>query len=105
LAAEHIWRWYSEVIIIPDAGHLPMIEQPKTCARDYLKFRQSLANSDASFCSPSKLGGTCPAISGAPGKSASLLAPGTAGASASISRKWRLIRKWSLSAQQAVWRP
>jgi pimeloyl-ACP methyl ester carboxylesterase len=35
---------HSEVIIIPDAGHLPMFEQPKRCARDYLKFRQSLTN-------------------------------------------------------------
>ena len=35
---------HSEVIIIPDAGHLPMIEQPERCAIDYLKFRQSLHN-------------------------------------------------------------
>jgi len=35
----------SEVIIIPDAGHLPMIEQPERCATDYLKFRRSLVNS------------------------------------------------------------
>lgn len=34
----------AEVIIIPDAGHLPMIEQPERCARDYLKFRHSLAH-------------------------------------------------------------
>jgi pimeloyl-ACP methyl ester carboxylesterase len=33
----------SEVIVIPDAGHLPMIEQPERCANDYLAFRQSLA--------------------------------------------------------------
>ena len=31
----------SEVIILPGAGHLPMIEQPKRCADDYLKFRQA----------------------------------------------------------------
>ena len=35
---------HSEVIIIPDAGHLPMIEQPLRCATDYLKFRRSLAS-------------------------------------------------------------
>ena len=33
----------SAVIIIPDAGHLPMIEQPARCGRDYLKFRTELA--------------------------------------------------------------
>ena len=35
----------SQVIIIPDAGHLPMIEQPGRCAADYLNFRQALASS------------------------------------------------------------
>jgi pimeloyl-ACP methyl ester carboxylesterase len=37
----------SEVIIIPDAGHLPMIEQPQRCARDYLTFRQSLVGRES----------------------------------------------------------
>jgi len=37
----------SKVIIIPDAGHLPMIEQPVRCARDYRTFRQSLVSADA----------------------------------------------------------
>ncbi len=32
----------SEVIILPDAGHLPMIEQPERCANDYLDFQKSL---------------------------------------------------------------
>jgi pimeloyl-ACP methyl ester carboxylesterase len=32
----------SEVVILPDAGHLPMIEQPQRCAGDYLKFRRAL---------------------------------------------------------------
>jgi pimeloyl-ACP methyl ester carboxylesterase len=32
----------SEVIVLPDAGHLPMIEQPERCAADYLKFQQAL---------------------------------------------------------------
>jgi pimeloyl-ACP methyl ester carboxylesterase len=33
---------HSEVVILPDAGHLPMIEQPVRCANDYLIFRQAL---------------------------------------------------------------
>jgi pimeloyl-ACP methyl ester carboxylesterase len=37
----------SEVIIIPDAGHLPMIEQPERCAGDYLMFRQSLVRRES----------------------------------------------------------
>lgn len=37
----------SEVIILPDAGHLPMIEQPQRCAEDYLKFRDALEHSEA----------------------------------------------------------
>ncbi len=32
----------SEVIIMPGIGHLPMLEDPKQCADDYLKFRSSL---------------------------------------------------------------
>ena len=32
----------SEVIIMPDIGHLPMLEQPRKSAEDYLKFRAVL---------------------------------------------------------------
>lgn len=32
----------SRVIVMPDVGHLPMIEQPRRCAEDYLRFRASL---------------------------------------------------------------
>jgi pimeloyl-ACP methyl ester carboxylesterase len=32
----------SEVIIMPGVGHVPMIEQPRKSAEDYLKFRASL---------------------------------------------------------------
>jgi len=32
----------SQVIIMPDTGHLPMFENPKKTAQDYLKFRASL---------------------------------------------------------------
>jgi pimeloyl-ACP methyl ester carboxylesterase len=32
----------SEVIIMPDVGHLPMLEQPRKSADDYLKFRTAL---------------------------------------------------------------
>ena len=34
---------HSKVIIMPDIGHLPMVEAPRVAARDYLAFRQSLA--------------------------------------------------------------
>jgi len=32
----------SQVIILPDTGHLPMLEQPERCALDYLDFRRAL---------------------------------------------------------------
>jgi pimeloyl-ACP methyl ester carboxylesterase len=32
----------SEIIIMPDVGHLPMLEQPRKSAEDYLKFRAVL---------------------------------------------------------------
>lgn len=32
----------SSVFLVPDAGHLPMIERPRLVAKDYLKFRASL---------------------------------------------------------------
>ena len=32
----------SEVIIMPGIGHLPMLEDPRQCADDYLRFRSSL---------------------------------------------------------------
>jgi len=32
----------SEVIIMPGVGHLPMLEQPRKSAEDYLKFRTAL---------------------------------------------------------------
>lgn len=32
----------SQVIIMPDTGHLPMMERPQQSAEDYLKFRESL---------------------------------------------------------------
>jgi hypothetical protein len=32
----------SEVIIMKGLGHLPMIEQPRQSAEDYLKFRNSM---------------------------------------------------------------
>lgn len=32
----------SRVIIMPDTGHLPMMEQPQLSAKDYIKFRESL---------------------------------------------------------------
>ena len=32
----------SEVIMMPGVGHLPMLEQPKQCALDYLRFRAAL---------------------------------------------------------------
>ena len=32
----------SKLIIMPYVGHLPMMEQPKQCAEDYLMFRSSL---------------------------------------------------------------
>ena len=33
---------HSKVIIMPNIGHLPMVEAPRTAARDYLAFRQGL---------------------------------------------------------------
>lgn len=36
---------HSKVIMMPDIGHLPMVEAPSVAARDYLAFRQSLAAS------------------------------------------------------------
>jgi len=35
----------SKVVILPHAGHLPMIEQPGRCACDYLDFRRRLRGS------------------------------------------------------------
>jgi pimeloyl-ACP methyl ester carboxylesterase len=32
----------SEVVMLPDVGHLPMLEAPERCALDYLRFRASL---------------------------------------------------------------
>lgn len=32
----------SKVVIMPETGHLPMIEKPKECAADYLGFRKSI---------------------------------------------------------------
>jgi len=32
----------SEVIIMKGLGHLPMVEQPRLCTKDYLKFREKL---------------------------------------------------------------
>jgi len=34
--------WRSEVIIMPGVGHVPMLEQPRKSADDYLKFRVML---------------------------------------------------------------
>jgi pimeloyl-ACP methyl ester carboxylesterase len=30
---------HSKVIVMPDTGHLPMVERPRQCAKDYLRFR------------------------------------------------------------------
>lgn len=38
---------HSQVILMEDIGHLPMIEAPEQAARDYLAFRQGLAASAA----------------------------------------------------------
>lgn len=35
---------HSKVIIMHDIGHLPMMEAPRTTAKDYLAFRRDLAN-------------------------------------------------------------
>ena len=35
---------HSKVIMMPDIGHLPMLEAPRATARDYLAFRHSLQN-------------------------------------------------------------
>lgn len=32
----------SQLIIMPDIGHMPMLERPVQCATDYLRFRQQL---------------------------------------------------------------
>jgi len=32
----------SEVVIMPDIGHLPMVEAPEASATDYLRFRDAL---------------------------------------------------------------
>jgi len=32
----------SEVVMLPEVGHLPMIEEPERCALDYLRFRATL---------------------------------------------------------------
>jgi pimeloyl-ACP methyl ester carboxylesterase len=32
----------SEVVMLPDVGHLPMLEEPERCALDYLRFRATL---------------------------------------------------------------
>jgi hypothetical protein len=32
----------SEVLMLPDVGHVPMLEAPERCALDYLRFRASL---------------------------------------------------------------
>jgi pimeloyl-ACP methyl ester carboxylesterase len=32
----------SEVVMMPGVGHMPMLEAPEACARDYLRFRASL---------------------------------------------------------------
>lgn len=32
----------SKVIVMKDTGHLPMIENPKQCAEDYIRFRSSI---------------------------------------------------------------
>jgi pimeloyl-ACP methyl ester carboxylesterase len=33
----------SQVIVMPGAGHLPMLEKPEQCAADYFRFRTALA--------------------------------------------------------------
>ena len=35
---------HSKVIMMPNIGHLPMMEAPRTTAQDYLAFRRDLAN-------------------------------------------------------------
>jgi pimeloyl-ACP methyl ester carboxylesterase len=32
----------SEVVMLPEVGHLPMLEEPERCALDYLRFRATL---------------------------------------------------------------
>ncbi|MGH8687758.1 MAG: alpha/beta fold hydrolase [Burkholderiales bacterium] len=32
----------SQAVLLPDVGHLPMVEAPERCARDYLQFRAGL---------------------------------------------------------------
>lgn len=32
----------SRVIVMPDTGHLPILENPQECAGDYLRFRASI---------------------------------------------------------------
>jgi len=36
----------SQVIIMPQVGHMPMLERPAQSAKDYLKFRKALAGGD-----------------------------------------------------------
>lgn len=33
---------HSRVIMVPGAGHLPMLEQPEKSAADYIAFRKSI---------------------------------------------------------------
>jgi pimeloyl-ACP methyl ester carboxylesterase len=32
----------SQVVVMPGVGHVPMMERPRQCAEDYLRFRASL---------------------------------------------------------------
>lgn len=32
----------SKVVVVPNAGHVPMFERPRQCANDYVSFRESL---------------------------------------------------------------
>jgi len=33
---------YSKVVVVQNAGHVPMFEQPRQCASDYVSFRESM---------------------------------------------------------------
>jgi pimeloyl-ACP methyl ester carboxylesterase len=35
----------SQVVLLPGVGHMPMVEEPEETAKEYFKFRQSLASS------------------------------------------------------------
>lgn len=37
----------SQVVVMPDVGHLPMTEAPQACANDYLRFRETIDSSSA----------------------------------------------------------